>query len=111
MSAAAALTPFSVLAAYATSAEMAIAFMSLLMLAHGFWITNYVTLISESFTSRSVSTVMGFAGAIGGIGGYLATLITGPVVDQFSFLPIWIASGCMYPAALAVLFFTVNSEH
>lgn len=106
MSVAAALTPFSILAAYASNAETAIAFMSLLMLAHGFW--NYVTVISDLFGARSVSTVMGFTGAIGGIGGYLATLVTGPVVEHFSFLPIWIASGCMYPLGLAVLFLTIG---
>ena len=108
MSAAAILTIFSTLAAYAPNAETAIAFMSLLMLAHGFWITNYVTIISEIFDSNSVATVMGLAGTIGAIGGMLANLVIGPVSDYFSFLPIWIASGIMYPLALVVLFLTIG---
>ena len=82
--------------------------MSLLMFAHGFWITNYVTIITEIFDSNSVATVMGLAGTIGAIGGILANLIIGPVTDYFSFLPIWIASGIMYPLALVVLFITIG---
>ncbi len=108
MTIAAILTMFSTLAAYAANAEIAIAFMSLLMMAHGFWITNYVTIISEIFDSNSVATVMGLAGTIGAIGGVLANLVIGPVSDYFSFLPVWIASGIMYPLALVVLFLTIG---
>jgi ACS family hexuronate transporter-like MFS transporter len=108
MAIAALITPFSVLAAYVSSAEMAVAFMSILMLAHGFWITNYVTVISDLFGANSVSTVMGLSGAFGGLGGILGNQIIGVVTGQFSYLPIWIASGCMYPLGLVILFFVVG---
>ncbi len=109
MAVAALMTPFSALAAYVSSVEMAIACMSILMLAHGFWITNYVTIISDLFDSNSVSTVMGISGAAGGVGSIIAMQITGTVVDRFSFLPIWIASGCMYPMGLVILLLTIGS--
>ena len=108
MTIAAFITIFSLFVPYASSVEISVAFMSLLMLAHGFWITNYVTIISDLFGSQSVSTVMGLAGAAGGIGGMIAMLITGAVVDYFSYLPIWIASGCLYPLGLAILFLTIG---
>ena len=108
MTIAAVLTIPSLLAPYVPSAEWAIFCMSILMFAHGFWITNYVTIITEIFDSNSVGTVMGLAGAIGGIGGMLATHLIGVVSDHFSYLPVWIASGIMYPLALVVLFLTIG---
>lgn len=104
MTIAAILTIFSTFDAFAPSAQLAIGFMALLMFAHGFWITNYVTIISELFDSNSVGTVMGLSGTVGTVGGILGNLIIGWVVQHFSYLPIWIASGCMYPLALAILF-------
>jgi len=108
MAAAALLTVSSAAAAFAGSAAMAVAIMSVLMFAHGFWITNYVTVISESFPKNAVATVMGLAGMVGAIGGMLGNTAIGLVVDRFSFLPVWIASGCLYPLALLVLLATVG---
>lgn len=108
MAAAALLTVSSAAAAFAGSAAMAVAIMSVLMFAHGFWITNYVTVISECFPKNAVATVMGLAGMVGAIGGMLGNTAIGLVVDQFSFLPVWIASGCLYPLALLVLIATVG---
>lgn len=108
MGAAAALTVSSSLAAFASSAGAAVAMMSVLMFAHGFWITNYVTVISETFDKSSVATVMGIAGMVGAIGGMAANTVIGAVADRFSFLPIWIASGCLYPLAFAVLLMSLR---
>jgi ACS family hexuronate transporter-like MFS transporter len=107
MAAAALLTVSSSSAAFAGSTAAAVGIMSLLMFAHGFWITNYVTLISEIFPKNAVATVMGLAGMVGTVGGMLANTTIGFVADRFSFLPIWIASGCMYPLALGVLLLTI----
>jgi ACS family hexuronate transporter-like MFS transporter len=110
MAAAAGLTVSSSLAAYPGSAGTAVAIMSLLMFAHGFWITNYVTVITEICDKNSVATVMGLSGMAGTVGGMLANTSIGWIADRYSFLPIWIASGCMYPLALVVLLLTVRSE-
>ena len=110
MAAAALLTVSSSTAAYAGNAAAAVAIMSLLMFAHGFWITNYVTVISETYDKNSVATVMGLAGMVGTVGGMLTNTTIGWVADRYSFLPIWIASGCMYPLALVVLLLIVRSR-
>jgi ACS family hexuronate transporter-like MFS transporter len=110
MAVAAGLTVSSSTAAYAGSATAAVAIMSLLMFAHGFWITNYVTVITETYERNSVATVMGLAGMVGTVGGMLANTTIGWVADRYSFLPIWIASGCLYPLALVVLLLTVRSK-
>lgn len=100
---AALLTPASFLASRATSAEGAIALMSILMFAHGIWIANFVTLIGDSVAPQEVATAVGLTGTSGGIAGMLSNLITGPVVDSYGFTPVFIATALVYPAAWLVL--------
>lgn len=109
MALAALLTVSSSLAAQASTVGMALTMMSLLMLAHGFWITNYVTLISERFPKNAVGTVMGFAGTVGAVGGMMANTAIGAVVDRFSYGPVWLASGFLYPLAFVVLLAMIPS--
>lgn len=103
MGAAACLTVSSSLAGCVQSVPLALGMMALLMFAHGFWITNYVTLISDRFPRGAVGTVMGFAGAVGAVGGMLANTAIGWAVDHLSYGPVWVISGFMYPMAFLVL--------
>ncbi len=109
MAGAALLTVASSLAGRVKGLEAALVMMSLLMFAHGFWITNYVTLISERFPKGAVGTVMGFSGAVGAVGGMLANTAIGWCVDRFHYGPVWLASGLMYPAAFGVLLLTIGA--
>ena len=109
MAGAAALTMASSLTGKVGSVTAALAMMALLMLAHGFWVTNYITLISERFPQNAIGTVTGFTGAIGALGGILANTSIGWVVDHFSYGPVWLVSGFMYPLAFGVLLLTVKS--
>lgn len=110
MAAAALLTVASGFAGRVVGLETALAMMALLMFAHGFWVTNYVTLIGDRFPKGAVGTVMGFSGAIGAVGGMLANTAIGFVVDRFSYGPVWLASGLMYPAAFVVLLATIRGS-
>lgn len=110
MAGAAVLTMASGLAGLAGSVALAIGMMSLLMFAHGFWITNFVTIISDRFPKGAVGTVMGLAGAVGAVGGMFSSTAIGLVVERFSYGPVWLASGCLYPLALVVLLVTVRGQ-
>ncbi|MEI7731034.1 MAG: MFS transporter [Verrucomicrobiota bacterium] len=110
MGVAALLTIASSFAGQVGSVNLALGMMALLMFAHGFWVTNYVTLISERFPQGAVGTVMGFSGAIGAVGGMLANLAIGSIVDRFSYGPVWLVSGCMYPLAFGVLLLTIKAQ-
>ncbi len=103
LTSAALLTPASWLVVFAPSTAWAIALMSILMLAHGFWISNFLGLLSDTFPSRAIATVTGLSGTAGGIGGMLSNLVVGPVVDRFSFAPAFAVSGILYPLALVLL--------
>ena len=97
---AALVTPVSWIASLATDTAWAIAFMSVLMLAHGIWITNYLGLLSDLFAGSTIATIVGLTGTAGGLGGMLSTLAIGPTVDKFSFAPVFAVSGILYPLAL-----------
>jgi len=97
------VTPVSCLVIFTPSAAWAIALMALLMAAHGLWICNYLSLISDHFPARVMATTVGLTGTVGGCAGILATLVTGPVVDAHGFTPIFIGTALLYPLALAVL--------
>ena len=102
------ITPVSLLIVPVHRIETAIALMSVFMFAHGFWITNYLTVIGDIFPVRVVATVVGLTGTAGGIGGYLSTLVIGRVVQIFSFTPVFIASGVIYPICAVILIITIR---
>ena len=81
--------------------------LGVLMFAHGFWMTNYMTLISDLFPSGSVGTVVGLSGTAGGMGGFLSSLLVGRIVESYSFAPVFMVCGVLYPVGLAVILMTV----
>jgi ACS family hexuronate transporter-like MFS transporter len=103
LAAAALVTPVSVLAAYVPTTGAVIFFMSVLMLAHGFWITNYMTLIGDLFPGYTVGTVVGMTGTAGGVGGFLTSLLIGRVVEAISFTPVIVTAGIIYPVCVVIL--------
>jgi ACS family hexuronate transporter-like MFS transporter len=99
----AAVTPVSWLAGLAPNPSWAIACMSLLLFAHGVWITNFLSLLIDLFPAQQNGTVVGLTGMVGGIGGMLSTLLIGITVDHFSFVPVFAVSGMTYLAAYILI--------
>lgn len=100
---AALFTPVSWFVIVADGPGMAIALMSVLMFAHGFWIANFITLITDIVDARAVATAVGLTGMAGGIAGILSNLATGPVVDAFGFAPVFLAASVVYPIAWLII--------
>jgi ACS family hexuronate transporter-like MFS transporter len=103
----AALTPFSILCVFVSGPGLAIALMSVLMFAHGFWISNYMTVIGDLFPIRAVGSVAGVSGSAGGVGGILSSLIVGIVAQHGSYSPLFMACGLLYPVGFAVILLTI----
>lgn len=82
-----------------SSVEMAIALMAAVMFAHGFWITNYITAISDVFGANGTATVVGLSGTAGAVSGLIINPLIGLMVQTYSYTPIWIVSGLLYPLA------------
>jgi len=110
MAGAAFLTPVAILALYAPSSLWAVGLLGVLMFAHGFWMTNYMTLIADVFPASTVATVVGLSGSAGGLGGFLSSLIIGRVIQASSFAPVFIVCGLLYPIGLAVILLTIRRD-
>ena len=100
---AAALTLVAPFISTVSSIEVAILLMSLMMLAHGFWITNYITAIADVFGKYATSSVVGLSGTAGAISGMIINPLIGWVAQNYSYGPLWLVSGIMYPMAFIML--------
>jgi len=83
-----------------------IIWMSVAFFAHGLWITNYITTISDIFGEKATSTVVGLSGSAGAISSLILNPIVGYIVTSYSYSPLWCYSGIMYPVAF-ILFITL----
>lgn len=108
---AAILAPVSSLSVFAHSVEAAVALMCVFMFAHGFWITNYMTLIGDLYPRGGVATVVGLTGTAGGIGGFLTSLLIGKVVQAISYTPVFLVAGAMYPLCAMILFTSLRERN
>ncbi|GGH30775.1 hexuronate transporter [Dyadobacter endophyticus] len=99
MGCAAALTLAVPMTEYTSSVAIAIALMALYMFAHGCWITNYITAISDVFGPGATSTVVGLSGTAGALSSLILNPMIGKIVQEYSYKPLWIASGLLYPIA------------
>ena len=77
--------------------------MTLAFFAHGLWITNYITSISDIFGSKVTSTVVGLSGSAGAISALVLNPYIGYVVMNYSYSPLWWYAGLMYPVAFIIL--------
>ena len=107
MAAAAFLTPVSIFAMYAPDSLWAVTLLGVLMFAHGFWMTNFMTMIGDLFPPSTVGTVVGLSGTAGGIGGFLSSLLVGHAVEAVGFAPAFVTCGVLYPVGLAIILWTV----
>jgi len=103
MGVAAVLTVPVLLIGFLDSYIIIVVLMTLAFFAHGLWITNYITSISDIFGSRVTSTVVGLSGSAGAISALVLNPYIGYVVMNYSYSPLWWYAGLMYPVAFIIL--------
>ena len=72
------------------------------MFAHGFWITNYITSISDIFGAKGTATVVGLSGTAGALSSLLINPLIGLIIQQYSYSPLWFVAGLLYPIAFII---------
>ena len=97
MGIAAAMTIPVVFVGFIQSYVLIIVLMSLAFFAHGLWITNYITSISDVFGKQTTSTVIGLSGSAGAISSLFLNPVIGYVVSIYSYNSMWLYAGMMYP--------------
>jgi len=103
MGIAAALTLPLTVVGFINSTMVIVILMTLAFFAHGLWITNYITSISDIFGNRVTSTVVGLSGSAGAVSALILNPLIGLVVSHYSYNPLWWYAGLMYPVAFLML--------
>jgi ACS family hexuronate transporter-like MFS transporter len=84
-------------------AWLSIAMVSLAMLGYTGSLANMLSFPADVFPKTAVASVYGLASMGSGFGGMLFTLITGWVIDHYSYVPVFIGFGLMPLVCSAIL--------
>jgi MFS transporter, ACS family, hexuronate transporter len=84
------------------SAEWVIVILTIAFFAHGLWITNYITAISDTFGKASTSTIVGMSGTAGALSSVVLNTLIGYIVSIYSYDPVWWYAGSMYLVSFIV---------
>jgi len=103
MTASALLMPAGIAAALAPNGYWAVAWICLAAGGHNAWVSNAQTLPSDVLPRRVVGTAVGMSQVAGYGGNLAATLVTGYVLDRFSYFPVFVAAGLLHPLATLIL--------
>lgn len=87
-----------------------IAFISVATCCYSAWAANICTLPADIFPGDVVASASGLSGTGAAIGGMGFTLITGAVVDRFTYLPIFLAAGVMPLVGAAILYWGARKQ-
>jgi ACS family hexuronate transporter-like MFS transporter len=74
-------------------------------------VANLQAIPLDLFRGPEVGTATGFSGMGGAIGGALANLGTGWVVQHFSYAPIFALAGLMHPLSIALLYWLLPDRY
>jgi MFS transporter, ACS family, hexuronate transporter len=85
-----------------------IVFFSIAYMAHQSWSTIIQTLAADLFPSRMVGSVAGLIGFAGAMGGAIFNLISGFIIQSFSYELVFIIAGIMHPISFIVVLLTVK---
>lgn len=102
MGIAASLTIPIIFVSFIHSPFVIIILMMLAFFAHGLWITNYITSISDVFGKFATSTVVGLSGSAGAVSALVLNPVIGYIVAHYSYNSMWWYAGIMYPVAFII---------
>jgi len=91
-------------APYSKNLWLVVGLISLATAVHQGWSANLFTLTSDLFPRGAVGSVVGIGGTLGSVGGVLAQITTGYIVElTHSYLPLFLFAGSGYLIALAII--------
>jgi ACS family hexuronate transporter-like MFS transporter len=105
------LMPVAILAPLVPTAGLAIAATCFITVGHAFFVANIQTLPTDLFRGPEIGTVSGFSGMGGAVGGILANLGTGYIVQHFSYAPVFFLAGLMHPISVALVYWLLPNRY
>jgi ACS family hexuronate transporter-like MFS transporter len=105
------LTPLTLVAVRVGSAPLAVSLITVVMFLQASWNTNLTTLIIESTPPQNIAQVVALTLMGGTVGGGLSTLLTGQVIRNFGYVPVFTALGFIHLTAYSLMSIGVESGH
>jgi ACS family hexuronate transporter-like MFS transporter len=96
--------PVAIFAPLVPTAALAIAATCFATFGHAFWVSNLQTIPTDLFRGNEMGTASGFSGMGGAIGGMLANLGTGWIVQNFSYAPVFLMAGLVHPLSAFIVY-------
>ena len=103
--------PVAIIAPLVPEPWMAIAATCFATFGHAFWISNLLTLPTDLFRGQEVGTSSGFSGMGGAVGGMIANLGTGWLVQHYSYAPVFLIAGLMHPLSFAIVYWMLPNRY
>ena len=98
-------------AVFARDVCLSIAFISLAMLGYTGVTANMLAMPADVFPPGVLASIWGYAGLGSGFGGMLFALVTGWLVDHYSYVPVFIGFGLMPFVALFIIWTLLGPQH
>ncbi|HKX00593.1 MAG TPA: MFS transporter [Bryobacteraceae bacterium] len=105
------IMPASIFAPLVPTAWMAIAATCFVTFGHAFFVSNVQTLPADLFSGQEMGTASGFSGMGGAVGGILANLGTGYIVQHVSYAPVFFMAGLMHPLSIALVYWLLPNRY
>ncbi len=106
----AALMPLGIIAVRAENVWFSFALLSIMYAAQMCWMVNQLSILSESFPRKSVATVIALTGMAGGVGGILATVLTGKAVAGYGYTPVLTTMSVLHGLAYLVILIAMRTR-
>ena len=90
---------------------MAIAATCFITFGHALWVANLQTIPTDVFRGQEMGTATGFSGMGGAIGGMIANMATGMVVQRFSYAPVFLMAGLMHPLSIVLIYWLLPNRY
>ena len=98
------LCVFSLAVPYMPTAATAILMISIAIMADNFLSANMFAAITDLFPDPAIGRVTGFTGVSGGLSGLIFPLLTGILIDHFSYRPVFLLVAIMPMMGTVALF-------
>jgi len=102
------LTLSAIPAVLVPDVRLAIAFVSLAMVGYTGSTANMLAFPADVYPGHMVSSIYGLASMGAGFGGMLFTLLTGWLVDHFSYTPVFFMFGVMPLVCTSIIWWVVG---
>lgn len=104
----AALCLLSFVVPFTNNSFWAVTMISMVLLGHTFLSANMFASISDVFPQAAVARVTGLTGVANGLSGLIFPLITGMIVDRFSYVPVFFMAGVMPLLGVSLALWTLK---